>query len=92
MPFVSEQEYDLLKARSEKLSEVAADLEIVKNTLSGFVTRFNLQDLLNEGKMPSKMKLMSRMGGVLSEVMMSGDSLDDLFSNEFFEVLKKYAK
>ena len=74
------------------MSEVAADLEIVKNTLSGFVTRFNLQDLLNEGKMPSKMKLMSRMGGVLSEVMMSGDSLDDLFSNEFFEVLKKYAK
>lgn len=92
MPFVTEQEYDLLLARSEKLTEVASDIEVIKKTISGFVQRFKLEDLLEEGKMPGKMKMMSRMGGVLSEVMMSGDSLDDLFTKEFIEVLAKYAK
>ncbi len=82
-------EYKGLLADSEKLKEVTADIKVVADTVKGILERFNLMDLITSEEKPTRMKVMSKVGGAVSSIMLGHEDLN-LLPDDVLVIIKKY--
>lgn len=91
MAFITDTEYEQLLADSEKLKEVSNDIKVVVDSVKDILVKFNLMDLVTSEEKPSKMKVMSKIGGAVSSIMMGHEDLN-LLPDSVLEIIKKYTK